>query len=175
MAPLKNTKLGTALSLAFVLVLSACTGQVPLNELRETGDYWQRNDSTSALYVRGPKAQHQLHSDISSCVTEVKELLHLGSIRSATPPDGIAMTGQMKARWDTPRGDGPLYTEYTEFHDFESCMVYKGWERVDFVAPEVANRAAINYSETILGLPLPGIWKDDEHTPKQRGEYGYNN
>jgi len=113
--------------------------------------YWQRSDLTSALYLRGPKAQHQLHKDISSCVSEVKELSRLGTIRDANPPGGIEMNTNLADRWQSPRGDGPLYTEFRDFHDFESCMTYKGWERTHYVRPEQAEHSQANYNTTILG------------------------
>jgi len=117
-------------------------------------DYWQRVDSTSALYLRGPKAQHQLHKDISSCVSETKELSRLGTIRNANPPAGIEMNENLAEKWQSPRGDGPLYTEFRDFHDFESCMNFKGWERTNFVKDTQIENAKMNYNTTILGENL---------------------
>ena len=167
----------TGAAFAALTTLSACAGYHSAREIRDEGHYWQRSDSVSAQYLVGPKAQHQLNKDIASCVSQVRELSRLGSIRSATPPDDIAMTGQMKSYWDTPRGDGPLHTEYLEFHDFESCMVHYGWARVNYVTPERAKEASYNYAETIMGIRLPHLWgKNNQHqTPKsQRGDYEFN-
>jgi len=122
--------------------------------VRFNSDYWQRADSVSAQYMTGPKAQHQLNMDIASCVAEVKELVRLGSIRRAEPPKDIAMDPGLRAGWVSPTRDGPLYTEYTDFQDFEGCMKHKGWERVDYVRPLAAQRSSRNYVTTILGHPF---------------------
>lgn len=159
-------------TLAAALLLSACTGPVNPEEVRQHGAYWQRTDGVSAMYLRGPKAQHQLNQDIASCVAETRELMRLGSIREASPPDDLARTGVMRTNYDTPHYDGPLHTEYLEFHDFESCMVYKGWERIDYVAPIRAERAANNFSETILGIEFPHLWGEEHADP--RTDDGFN-
>lgn len=156
------------------LSVTACTTYHTPDEVRKQGDYWQRTDSASAQYMKGPKAQHQLNKDIASCVAQVRELSRLGSIRSATPPDDIAMTGAMKSYWDTPRRDGPLHTEYLEFHDFESCMTYHGWERVDYVSPERATQASYNYGHTILGIEVPQLWGKNNQHQEPRGEFEFN-
>jgi hypothetical protein len=131
-------------------------GQISAEEraVRERADYWQRSDSISALYLTGPKAQHQLNMDLAACVAEVKELVRLGSIRRASPPPGLAMEPGMRQGWDSPTRDGPLYTEYTDFQDFDGCMYTKGWSRVNYVRPMVAQGAAANYVTTILGHPV---------------------
>lgn len=150
-----------------VLALSACSGtsrgggaasvaklSAEERAVRENSDYWQRADSVSAQYMTGPKAQHQLHKDIASCVAEVRELVRLGSIRKAEPPKDLAMEPGLRAGWNSPTRDGPLYTEYTDFQDFDGCMKSKGWERVDFVRPLAAKRASRNYVTTIFGHPF---------------------
>lgn len=154
------------LMLCALLALSACSSsksagtasvaKISAKEkaVRFNSDYWQRADSVSAQYLTGPKAQHQLNMDIAACVAEVKELVRLGSIRKAEPPRDIAMDPNLRAGWNSPTRDGPLYTEYTDFQDFEGCMKSKGWERVDFVRPVTAQRASRNYVTTILGHPL---------------------
>jgi hypothetical protein len=121
--------------------------------VRNAADYWQRTDSVSALYMTGPKAQHQLHIDIASCVAQVKELVRLGSISRATPPSGIAMSPDLREGWNSPTRDGPLFIEYTNFQDFDGCMRQQGWERVNFVKPVAAQSASRNYVSTILGHP----------------------
>lgn len=133
------------------LTLGACAGRPSQKEIRESGDYWQRADSTSALYLTGPKAQHSLNQDIASCVAEVKELVRLGSIRSAEPPKDLSLDPRLERGWSGPTRDGPLYTEYRDFADFETCMASKGWMRVQYVKPVEAERASLNYVETILG------------------------
>jgi hypothetical protein len=136
----------------------------------ENSSYWQRTDMTSALYVRGPKAQHMLHKDISSCVTEVKELSRLGTIRDANPPGGIEMNVGLADKWQSPRGDGPLYTEFRDFHDFESCMNYKGWRRMNYVSPEHMEKAKTNYNTVILGK----TYDQDIETHKKYYEHDHN-
>ena len=141
-----------ALSLS-LLALTACESTKHTQQDRD-GAYWQRADLTSALYLRGPKAQHTLHKDISSCVSEVKELSRLGTIRDANPPAGIEMNVGLANKWQSPQGDGPLYTEFRDFHDFESCMNFKGWKRTNYVGQEQMERAKNNYKTTIIGQRL---------------------
>jgi len=144
------------LVLTALTLLSACATQTRESEkkIRESADYWQRADGASSIYLTGPKAQHELHKDIAACVAEVKELVRLGSIRKAEPPRDLALEPNLKRGWASPTRDGPLFTEYTSFQDFDGCMAYKGWERVDYVKRTVADRAASTYSETILGHAL---------------------
>lgn len=141
-------------------------------QIRERADYWQRADGVSALYLTGPKAQHQLHKDIAACVAEVKELVRLGSIRRAEPPKDLALEPGLQRGWMSPTRDGPLYTEYTDFQDFEGCMVSKGWERVNYVKPSVAERAAGNYSQTILGREIG--WTAPTSTPGSQSGGSFN-
>jgi len=154
-----------------LLMLSACASRPSQREIRESGDYWQRSDSTSALYLTGPKAQHQLNMDIAACVAEVKELVRLGSIRSAQPPKDLALEPGLARGWDGPTHDGPLYTEYTDFQDFESCMNSKGWERIEYVKPVEAQRATMNFWSTILGH---SVGRDTEFDQVARDANGYN-
>lgn len=141
-----------ALSLT-VLALSACESTKQTRP-EDHAAFWQRSDITSALYLRGPKAQHQLHMDIASCVSEVKELSRLGTIRDANPPSGIEMNEGLAKNWQSPKGDGPLYAEFRDFHDFESCMNFKGWERTNYVGKDEIDNAAANYNTVILGKPV---------------------
>lgn len=149
-----------------LVMLSACSTYHSPQNIRMNGDYWQRKDGSSALYLTGPKAQHTLNKDIASCVTQVRELSRLGSIREATPPNDIAMTGAMKSYWDTPQRDGPNHTEYLEFHDFEGCMDYYGWQRVDYITPQRATQASYNYMDTILGFDTPELWSSQQQHNK---------
>ena len=70
----KTSKLLLLLSLSGATLLAAC--QVP--PTLEDAQYWQRKNATSALYLRGPKAQQTLHKDIADCITEIDELERLG-------------------------------------------------------------------------------------------------
>jgi hypothetical protein len=139
--------------------LSACTNGTPysLDNTRQiiaqNGDYWQRTDATSAIWMQGIKAQQSLNRDIARCVTELQELVRLGEIKSIYPKDapapGAASSDAQKNlnTWDQPDRDGVLLTEGAGYHDFESCMVAKGWERVMFVGGDVAYKGATNYMQ----------------------------
>jgi hypothetical protein len=119
--------------------------------------FWQRASSTSALYMQGPKAQQILHRDIARCVTEIRELQRLGSLRETMPgelrdgqvPDPSTPQGSID-QWETPSRDGSLRSEFLDFHDFETCMDDKGWERVEHVPYSVAEQGREIYVETIL-------------------------
>lgn len=154
-----------------ILALTACESTEPT---RLDSAYWQRSDIQSALYMRGPKAQHQLHKDIADCVSSVKELSRLGTIRDANPPSGIEMNVGLAEEWQSPRGDGPLHAEYRDYHDFESCMEYKGWNRAEYVKPETMERARTNYDTTILGKSY-GVGEPDTYTGSHEDNSTYNN
>ncbi|MCB1556534.1 MAG: hypothetical protein KDJ15_04385 [Alphaproteobacteria bacterium] len=143
-----------------VLILSGCTGApVDRQALMERAHYWQRANTTDAIYQRGPKAQQMLHRDIARCVLEIREMERMGVLRRALPadngpgtrvPDSATPAGQMAA-WETPERDGYLRAEHGDYHDFETCMIDKGWERIDSVPYDVAETARETYLETILG------------------------
>lgn len=160
------------LFLISLLAVAACESTEPK---QPNAAYWQRADIHSALYMRGPKAQHQLHKDIAECVTSVKELSRLGSIRDANPPSGIEMNTNLAKDWQSPQGDGPLHAEFFDYVDFESCMTHKGWSRTAYVKPEVMERAKANYNTTILGK---GYDVSIESAPKHHtheSNQAYNN
>ncbi len=86
-----------------------------------------------------------LNRDISRCVVELRELESLGSIKNAIPtdrsgklldPDEKSLAGN-----DTPERDGALLAEHTDYQDFESCMLAKGWERIKYVPYETAEKS----------------------------------
>jgi hypothetical protein len=167
---LKNTAL---LLLSFsTLGLAAC--QMPYK--LEEAQYWQRKNSTSALYLRGPKAQQTLHMDIATCTNEINELERLGPIREAIPadtqngvvPDPTSAEGRLK-RWDTPKRDGYLYAEHFDYTDFESCMDFKGWERVERLPYERAELARKEYLNTLYG------YKYQTDYPKPQANQGSAN
>ncbi len=142
------------LSVPVVALLAACQIPAPL----EDAQYWQRKNATSALYLRGPKAQQTLHQDQATCVNEISELERLGPIREILPadtqngkvPDPNSADGRLK-KWDTPKRDGYLYAEHFNYTDFEGCMDYKGWERVENLPYERAKFARDDYMETLYG------------------------
>ncbi len=132
--------------------LTACASYPDL----EDAQYWQRKNSTSALYLQGPKAQQTLHQDIAACVNSINELQRVGQMRRVIPadaqdgrvPDPNTPEGRM-AGWDTPARDGYLRAEHTEFHDFETCMDYKGWERVEYLPYQAADKARRDYLDNM--------------------------
>ena len=144
-------KLFSALILpgAAVMALAACNSMPPSTAKQlemAKGQYWQRAETSSAIYQRGPKAQQMLHRDIAKCTYEVRELKRLGSLRASTPadpdsqgrvPDPSTPEGRL-AGWETPERDGYLYAEHSDFHDFETCMIASGWERVEYLPYDVA-------------------------------------
>ena len=160
-----NTKKHIALLLSFsTLALVACAVPPKL----EDAQYWQRKSATSALYMRGPKAQQTLHKDIADCVTEIDELERLGPLREALPadtnagrvPDPNSPEGKM-AKWDTPKRDGYMYAEHFNYTDFEGCMNYKGWERVENLPYDLATKSRHEYLETLYGYK----YQTNHHTP----------
>lgn len=121
--------------------------------------YWQRSNVSEGAYMEGPKAQQMLNRDISRCVVEIRELERLDAIRYVTPAE-IEENGELMdwdapeqnmADWESPERDGYLRAEHLEYHDFETCMIAKGWERVEYLPYDVADEARGNYVETIDG------------------------
>jgi hypothetical protein len=131
----KTALLLTALSL---LTLTACGGSMT-REFDQNARYWQRIDTTDAIYQRGPKAQQILFEDMADCTTNINELKRLGAVRNAVPP----------STWDSTARDGYLRTEHKDYTDFETCMTSKGWERVKHVDYETVNRSRPDYLESI--------------------------
>lgn len=127
-------------------------------KLPQDAAYWQRKEASSQIYLTGPKAQHTLNRDIANCTVEIRELQRLGSLRQATPPntrrprsDGAPRGGYV-AGYDTPEYDKNVYAAYFEYSDFEGCMREKGWQRVNYVAPEVADDSERNFLRSVFGV-----------------------
>ena len=132
-----------------LLALSACSMQTPVAQA-----YWQRVEDNSALWMTGPKAQQQLDQDLAGCVREVDELVELGALRETTPPDthseylrALRASGDLDY-YDTPTRLGSHKISHTDFHDFESCMRVRGWERVRFVRYDAARQAHKTHKKT---------------------------
>lgn len=121
---------------ASTLIVSACH-----YKKSSPSYYWQRIDASSSLYLQGPKAQQMLHDNIATCTAEIKELERLGAIRKAIPG---ATSGKLDS-WETPTRDGYLLNEHKDFHDFETCMTTKGWERAEYLPYDDAARARKAY------------------------------
>ena len=119
----------------------------------ESAKYWQRSNASSALYLQGPKAQQMLHQDISRCVYEIRELERLGEIRRAVPAtynsgneiEHRTIADKNLDKWQTPLRDGFLHSEHLDYHDFETCMGAKGWERVEHLPYDKAHLARQEY------------------------------
>lgn len=116
--------------------------------------YWQRVEDDSALWMTGPKAQQELEQNIAACVREVDELVELGALRKTTPPDthseyhrALKASGDLDY-YDTPTRYGDHKISHTDYHDFESCMRFKGWERVNFVRYQTARQSQKTYKNT---------------------------
>lgn len=123
-------------------VLTACSPQTKLPDM-ERADYWQRANASSALHLQGPKAQQQLHIDMAACTNEIREIRRLERVRAAVPADSVG-GGTLEA-WDTPERDGYLRAEHHQYHDFETCMQYKGWQRAAWLPHDEANKANRDY------------------------------
>lgn len=127
--------------------------------LIEDGQYWQRSNSSSTIYMRGPKAQQFLARDIAACAVEIRELTQLNAIRKVVPSDKAVYentndpdtpAGEL-AHWESAQRDGYLRAENLPFNDFETCMIYKGWERVEHLPASIAQESRADYIESIYG------------------------
>lgn len=144
------------LSAFSVLSLAACTDMN--KELDENARYWQRKDTTDAIYQQGPKAQQMLFQDIANCTSAINELQRLGAIREAVPPETFDSNGNVikpdspdsrLANWESPKRNGYMRTEYYDYTDFEGCMDNKGWERVKYNNYKSVDKARDTYIDTI--------------------------
>ncbi len=172
----KNT-LRIVLAGAALLGLGACTDSVAGRTNLANAQYWQRSNASSAIYLQGPKAQQMLQRDIAHCVTDVRELERLGSVRPAIPgevhqpnlnvPDPREPEGALELE-QTPRRDHYLYEEYYNYHDFESCMNNKGWERVQYLPYDRADSSRIQYLEAISGQQVRSLYEESEPAPKKQ-------
>jgi hypothetical protein len=88
----------------------------------------------------------------------VIELTKLADVREEVPPTYQALgsydqkqaTEEMNSlpHWDVPEYIRNLRVDHTDFHDFDGCMKYKGWNRVKYVAPDTERRAHNVYDST---------------------------
>lgn len=139
------------ISSAALLTASACAPNVN-KQIDDQGQYWQRAHVSEAIWLQGPKAQQTLNRDIARCVTELRELERLGSIKNSIKTDlsGRVIDPDEKKMedWDTPEHDKYILAEHTDYHDFEGCMLDKGWERVKYVHYDRAAQARQDYLDT---------------------------
>lgn len=139
------------LAIGTVCLLSAACTMPPKPQAEA---YWQRVESHSALYLTGPKAQQTLEMDIAGCVREIDELVEVGALRETLPParnyayhDALNKSGHLDY-WDEPTRLGPQHVDHADYHDFETCMRSKGWERVQYVRYATARKADKTYQDT---------------------------
>lgn len=145
------------LSAFSVLSLAGCTNQMS-KELDENAHYWQRKDTTDAIYQQGPKAQQMLFQDIALCTATINEMQRLGAIREAVPRETFDSNANVitpdspearMAEWESPKRNGYMRTEYYDFTDFEGCMDNKGWERTKYNNYKTVDRARDTYLDTM--------------------------
>jgi myosin-crossreactive antigen len=146
-----------ALSALSLIALSAC-GTGMNKEIEDNGRYWARKDTTDAIYQQGPKAQQMLFQDIANCTSSINELQRLGAIREAVPAETFDSNGNVidpnspkgrLAKWDSPKREGYMRTEYYDYSDFEGCMDFKGWERTKYNNYKSVDKARDTYLDTL--------------------------
>ena len=141
---------------AALVTLAACSSTPTQSQLMNDAQYWQRTSTSEAIFQRGPKAQQMLNRDIARCVTELRELDRLGFLRTNIPgnntaagaPDPNTPEGSL-AQWETPQRDGYMYAEHSDYHDFETCMMAKGWERLEHMPYDVGQESRRDYIDAI--------------------------
>jgi hypothetical protein len=136
--------------------------------------YWQKSDPTTAIYLTGPKAQAMLEQDIAGCVHEIIELDKLETVRenggkAPLLADNLSQKAEAESLSKLPGYDVPDYirslrVEHKDFHDFDGCMHFKGWERVKYVSPETEVRAHEIYNWT-GDYQRPAVQKPVRQTP----------
>jgi hypothetical protein len=179
---MKN-KSGLFLLGAALISITGCDSVLKRSDL-VNAQYWQRSNASSAIYLEGPKLQQMLQRDVAQCVTDVRELERLGAVHAAIPgeveqpnlivPDPNQPKGALELA-ETPRRDHYLYDEYYNYHDFETCMISKGWERTQYLPYDRANSARDQYIEAITGQHMRKTDQDNfdppEKQPPQVGDY----
>jgi hypothetical protein len=152
------------LLLTLIPVLAACASEPDMAQ----SQYWERASVSETVYMRGAKAQQMLNRDIARCVTQLRELERLGQLKNAIPADSydeVTSTAELeRLEWDTPERDGALFSEHSDFHDFDGCMKSKGWRRTKHVPYETALRAQENYRANHV------LYKDKAEQEKKMAE-----
>jgi len=141
-------KIVSVLAAGGILAMTACSGSAPVGQA-----YWQRVEDNSALYMTGPKAQQQLEENVVTCVREIDEMVRLDALRGTLPPDthseyhrALKASGDLDY-YDTPTTLGDKKVAHSDFHDYESCMRSKGWERVVYMRYQTVSKAGNAYRE----------------------------
>ncbi len=181
-------KLSLSLLALSATTLVACGGQkIDFTQAQ----YWQRTNTSEAIYQRGPKAQQMVQRDISRCVSELHELERIGYIKHAFPEPNTRPNLKDEEirlkKWETPERDGYLLNEVSVYYDFEECMDARGWERVAYLPYKTKVRAEENYlnalydaqhkkrSGTQAETNYQGFGQDKLPKDKQMGDPDYQN
>lgn len=146
-------------SVFFVVLLSGCAVPSGYHTLRDPR-YWERSNISEAIHITPPYLQTMLDRDISACVFEIREDNRSAAIRSSFPADISGdlqedAPGRALGEWETPERSGALRAEHGDYHDFEGCMAYKGWRRVDTIPPDIAEKSRKNYLKHLGEDPEP--------------------
>lgn len=161
-------------------LLGACGTPARIDPIE--GQFWQRSNVTEAAYMQGPKAQQILNQNIASCVTELRELERLGSIKNAIPAN--IHTGQVYSddevalmTYNEPQREKYLLAEDGQYHNFESCMIHKGWERVKYVPFDIAHESRKNYLKAHVDYKYQSTHarKETKSETVDDGVYGHLN
>lgn len=123
--------------LVCVTALSACSS------LQKT--YWRRIDSESAMYLTGPRAVERLDQDVALCTRAVESLVEFDALRETMPPD---TPPGVESGYDAPARLGEGKKPHSDFHDFEGCMRFVGWERQGIVRYQTVMKADNEYADT---------------------------
>ena len=163
------------------VLLAGCAGWT-LDFRLKNADYWQRADLRTAAYMDEVELQYTLNRDVARCTAEVRDQERLAALRNAMPAEGRGVdpkrAGGYMAGWDTPERDGYLMAEHYPFHDFETCMIHRGWERVSTVPRDVAKRSREAWKDHAgIKRPQPqaASKKDGGGDARSGSDYSYFN
>lgn len=131
-------------SLILAGTLTACHTTPTLSH----ADYWRRTQLKEAIYLNGESAQKRLHRDIARCVTDIKRIQTMTTLRTTIPASAQNSTSYDAYRlrnWDTPERNGALRAEHTPYHTVEKCMEHKGWQRARALSYDEIERGQSGY------------------------------
>ncbi|MEA1937708.1 MAG: hypothetical protein U9N14_01275 [Pseudomonadota bacterium] len=119
---------------ATLVMLTACAGQV------EKTEYWQRDSFSSAMHLRGERAQTALERDIAECRCEM--MFAWADAQAVNPPivPPCGLNEDALEDWEDAvedrQGFDPediLPVQMSLDDDvFEDCMSKRGWSRTEF-------------------------------------------
>lgn len=137
------------LLLISLTMLSACASKKKPVDLTGAA-YWQRINVQESVYLTGQRAQKILNRNIATCTNDIKAMQTDRLLREAIPADTAPYEDEDTRhlrQWDSPERDRALRLEHYNYHDFESCMEYHGWRRIETLTQEDLTRAKKNYQE----------------------------